>query len=102
MAIPMAGVLTCPLSATEKLYADDFRLITAGRLAHPYTNVSNASGSTPFNLLTGTAYTPSAYKAGMVSSEYNRQYNSSAWTAYMHPRAKWASGGRVEQLAKLN
>jgi len=100
---PMAGVCSCPLSTAQRVYGDDFQQINAGLLAHPYSNItSNHSGSTPYNLITGTAYVPSAYKAGIIDSEYGRQFNKGAWMGYHVPRAKWASGGRVEQLCKLS
>merc|ERR1719231_1812674 len=94
---PMSGVINCPLTTSQKLYRNDFQRINSNHVAHPYTTTtSNHSGSTPYNILTGTAYVPSAYKAGMVKSEYTRQFSETASsTKFLH-----ASGGRVEQLCR--
>merc|ERR1712087_731219 len=95
------GVINCPLTTGQKLYRDDFQTICSNHIGHPYTTTtSNHSGSTPYNILTGTAYVPSAYKAGMVKAEYSRQYNEGeSWTGKPGAgKTQHASGGRVEQL----
>lgn len=52
----MAGVSTYPYSVSQRLYPDDFSALVAGTIDHPYLCTANSNGSTPFNVMTGTAY----------------------------------------------
>jgi len=97
---PMAGVISLPLNTSEKIYKADFQSIYSNKVGHPFTTTTCSSGSTPHNILTGTAFTPSAYKAGMVKSEYTRQFNSDTCDGSKATMSH-ASGGRVEQLCRL-
>lgn len=50
----MIGVASYPYSSTQKNYVDDFEMLVASTITHPYVgSTCNNMGSAPHNLLTG-------------------------------------------------
>ena len=96
---PMKGVFG--FGGGRSLYPASFRdeelIKIAGEIDHPYVNTtSSAEQSCPHDLLSGTGYEQSrAERAGIMQSEYDRQYVS---RSYAEAFSAKADGIRSEQM----
>lgn len=89
---PMAGVLAYPFSPAERLYHEDFAVLVARTLDHPYMITTKAStGSTPHDLLAASAYTTQP----RWQSEHMNAYQPQS---YIQSKSMLAAGIRSEQL----
>ena len=71
----MIGVASYPYSATQKNYLDDFEMLVAGTITHPYVcSTSSNKGSSPHNLLTGAQPQSPALGVAVVASPPDRPF----------------------------
>ena len=87
---PMTGVMTFPYTVSQRLYHQDFSAIAAATIQHPFMATAKPIGSTPHNLLTGSAFSDSS----AFTSEAQHEYG---YKSYTLTRQMQASGVRVEQ-----
>jgi len=70
----MRGVLNYNFSRTEKIYREEFEIVVAAEITHPFLATSRRQlQSTPHDLIVASAY--SGLRSGdSMSSEASRQY----------------------------
>ena len=57
---PMSGVATFPYTVSQRLYQKDFNAVVAYTIQHPYMATAKPCGSTPHNILSGSAFNDKA------------------------------------------
>mmetsp|Transcript_49215 Transcript_49215/g.118602 ORF Transcript_49215/g.118602 Transcript_49215/m.118602 type:complete len:196 (+) Transcript_49215:84-671(+) len=81
----MIGVSSYPYSRSQSSYREDFEMLVASTITHPYISTTNmGQGSCPHNLLTGSNYAPtydywnSEYKLSYKKLSAKEAFNSKA------------------------
>lgn len=87
---PMTGVQTFPYTVSQRLYHDEFSAIAAATIQHPYMATAKPCGSTPHNILSGSAISDRTVRVSEQTHAYS--YKSSTASKKMP-----GSGVRVEQ-----
>jgi len=74
----MIGVSTYPYSRSQSSYREDFEMLVASTITHPYISTSVCgAASSPHNLLTGSNF---ALTYNYWDSEYKRTYKPKSYT----------------------
>lgn len=81
----MIGVSSYPYSRPQSAYKEDFEMLVASTITHPYIRTTDMTeGSSPHNLLTGSNFAPtydywaSEYKRTYQAKSYKQSFNAKA------------------------
>ena len=94
----MTGVQNYPYNPSQRLYHEDFSALVAGTITHPYLCTTKSSGSTPYDLMSGSSYDADRIR-GWAAPKW-RTEQETAYQPKNHIAAKemLSSGIRGEQM----